>query len=130
MNYDKNAFLAGIAVGRELKGWATERINSNGEITVAVSIGTDAEIVLDYSLTIPTAGYSVGITPFAYISTGEHSADVGTLTPPITGFTTQTLTVSADIDASWQGDSLFSETVNNPVLSGTITATATLEVDE
>lgn len=35
MNYDKNSFLAGISVGRTLKGWASGNVSSGGDSRIA-----------------------------------------------------------------------------------------------
>lgn len=37
MNYDSNAFLAGLAVGRRLKGWA-----SGGDLAISVGASSNA----------------------------------------------------------------------------------------
>jgi len=39
VNYDKNSFLAGIAVGRQLKGWATAQGRGIGGAIVRVGTG-------------------------------------------------------------------------------------------
>lgn len=127
MNYDKNAFIAGIAVGRQLKGWATERINSNGEISASMSTQGETVIVLNPRLVLPVSGFTEQVmTAFAYITTSEIDVDIGEISPPIAQFGTEqiTLSIAKEITPTFED----SFTVANPTLDGTITASATLEV--
>lgn len=126
MTYDKNAFIAGIAVGRQLKGWATERINSSGEITLGMEVGAQVPIVLDYGLGLPTYGFdSSTISAWAYISTGEIHVDVGTITPPVYGFGAETIAYTiVETPPTRQ----LTTSIASPTLDGAMDATATLEV--
>lgn len=56
MNYDKNSFLAGIAVGRRLKGWA-----SGGDL----SIGETG----NGSMVIPVTSISISISRAVLVET-------------------------------------------------------------
>lgn len=47
MNYDSNAFLAGLAVGRRLKGWA-----GSGSLSMGGGTGGGMEVIPVTSLTI------------------------------------------------------------------------------
>lgn len=125
MNYDKSAFIAGIAVGRQLKGWATERINSNGEVTAEMEVGAQRVIVLSSGLALPVAGFDPVITAIGYVSTGEIEVDVGTITPPIFGFGAEVISYTIAKTPPTREDTLV---VASPELDGAVTATATLEV--
>ena len=53
MDYDKNSFLAGIAVGQRLKGWAgAGELNiggGSGIMVIPVTVETPVVIPADYS---------------------------------------------------------------------------------
>lgn len=125
MNYDKNAFIAGIAVGRQLKGWATERINSNGEISLGMEVGAQTVIVLDSALALPVAGFDQTVTAVAVISTSRIEVDLGEIAPPVSGFGDEVITYTIAKTPPTREDSMV---VASPTLDGSITATATLEV--
>lgn len=52
MNYDKNSFLAGLSVGRTLKGWAGGDIGASGELSEIVVRSGVADFV-----EVPAEGY-------------------------------------------------------------------------
>lgn len=63
MNYDKNSFLAGVSVGRTLKGWATSGgtnpVVSGGDIDKLID-GTITTVNSDVKTVRPYAFYGVG----------------------------------------------------------------------
>lgn len=48
MNYDKNSFLSGIAVGRQLKGWSSSGIVETGDLCILYPIDYSIEIKRPY----------------------------------------------------------------------------------
>ena len=126
MNYDKESFVAGITVGRQLKGWATERINSNGELSATMAIGGGTVAVLNPALALTISGFTTQVlSAFAYISTGEIEVDIGTHAIPTNNFVANIGVSIEKQDVPTFADSI---TVLSPVLDGTITAHADLEV--
>lgn len=55
MNYDKNSFLAGISVGRTLKGWAC---GGNLSVGISGSVLNVSPLLLDSLDAIPVLAYS------------------------------------------------------------------------
>jgi len=128
VNYDKNAFVAGIAVGRQLKGWATERINSNGEVSANMSVESETIIVLNYGLALPVLNFaSQSMTASAYLSKGEVKVDLGTIVPPVSGFGA---TPQMQIAQETMPTESMNITVLSPTLDGSISITADLEESE
>lgn len=41
MNYDKNSFLSGVAVGRQLKGWGQTRGGGPGRVAASIAAPAD-----------------------------------------------------------------------------------------
>ncbi|MBO7670381.1 MAG: hypothetical protein J6S60_07300 [Oscillospiraceae bacterium] len=125
MNYDKNSFLAGLAVGRQLKGWATAGVRrkadpvpfaaisplrmisalaAQGAAAISQSPGVQATLsagsLLEISVAAPMGQVQIPQNPsaFAWLYAGE------------------TAEISADVTVSEQ-------------ISGTYTITTTMEVE-
>ena len=64
MNYDKNSFLAGVSVGRTLKGWAT----AGG--TNPVVPGGDIDKLIDGTITTVNSDVKT-VRPYAFYGTGS-----------------------------------------------------------
>lgn len=65
MEYDKNSFLAGISVGRTLKGWASGDVSSGGGNRIAEIIPVTSyvpqfsvSVTLDTLDAVPVTSYS------------------------------------------------------------------------
>lgn len=48
MNYDKNSFLSGIAVGRQLKGWSSSGVVETGDLCILYPVVYSIEIKRPY----------------------------------------------------------------------------------
>ena len=59
MNYDKNSFLSGIAVGRQLKGWGSESIHHGltGSVTVFGAVAAIGVISLSALVAVSGTGF-------------------------------------------------------------------------
>lgn len=90
MHYDKNSFIAGLAVGRQLKGWATTAYRNRDPgiaPTVAMTVLTRPDAILSAGLSVPHAGFGAqGIGVAAVLIPPAQEYDLGTLAPPHTGF--------------------------------------------
>lgn len=74
MNYEKSAFLAGIALGRQLKGWATKELWRLDTGSFSVSLGKAAEVPLAPA-PVDTSGFGENVIR------AEGSLYVGNLFP-------------------------------------------------
>ena len=127
VNYDKESFVAGITVGRQLKGWATERVNSSGEMVAEISVNADTVIVLAELLALSVASFEDStLTAVAYISTSTIDVDLGTVSTPVTSFGTESIGVSIEKETTPTRE--ISLAIATHELQGSITASATLEV--
>ena len=127
MNYDKESFVAGITVGRQLKGWATERVNSSGEMVAEIAVNADTVIVLAESLAMPSSEFDEStMTAVAYISTSTIEVDLGTISPPVTSFGTESINLAIEEEITPTRQISFA--VNTHELTDVITASATMEV--
>lgn len=68
MNYDKNSFIAGIAVGRQLKGWASG-VNAQDDPSAAVSFSSAPNTSLS-AVAVPGA-YGGEISVLGILHFGE-----------------------------------------------------------
>lgn len=63
MTYNKDSFLAGIAVGRRLKGWA------GGDAGISPPGGTGSGIIFDKNMTFSYPGIVMEVTTIIF---GEY----------------------------------------------------------
>ena len=87
MNYDKNSFLSGVAVGRQLKGWSFSGIVETGDLCTLYPVVYRIEIKRPYD-------FSDTATPLAE----DVSLDV--LTMVSAGITVHNLIVFSDAAAA------------------------------
>ena len=75
MNYDKNSFLAGISVGRTLKGWAGGNVGGTYGAAIVLQYGMTNIMPMSlsgYSLTMKTEDLNYGQLAIGPINlTGE-----------------------------------------------------------
>lgn len=124
MNYDKNSFIAGIAVGRQLKGWASG-VNAQDDPSAAATLSA-VPVMQVSTVTIPGAFCGeigvLGILHFGDLVEFAASVTVtaGGLSDVITAGASLAGVNEYGIAAAGLPGSI----------SGNITAEATLEVEE
>lgn len=124
MNYDKNSFLSGIAVGRQLKGWASG-VNAQDDPSAAAAFAAVPVVPLQAG-TVPGA-YGGEISVLGILHFGDLVEFAASAIVTAGGLSAAVTAGAALAGVNEYGLTAAGLTGN---ISGNITAEATLEVEE